>query len=157
MVSEGGPLPNLILVDGGKGQIKAASKALEELNLTIPVAGMVKNDRHQTHGLIDHLGKSVDLPKNHPTFYLLGRIQNEVHRFAITFHRQQRAKRMTLSALDGIPGIGPKRKQQLLRHFPTLDDIQCASIEELQAAGLPPNAAAMLYDYFHVTPLPTPL
>ena len=157
LVSKGGPLPNLILVDGGKGQIKAASKALEELNLTIPVAGMVKNDRHQTHGLIDHLGKSVDLPKNHPTFYLLGRIQNEVHRFAITFHRQQRAKRMTLSALDGIPGIGPKRKQQLLRHFPTLDDIQCASIEELQAAGLPPNAAAMLYDYFHVTPLPTPL
>jgi len=157
LVSEGGPLPNLILVDGGKGQIKAASKALDELNLTIPVAGMVKNDRHQTHGLIDHLGKSVDLPKNHPTFYLLGRIQNEVHRFAITFHRQQRAKRMTLSALDGIPGIGPKRKQQLLRHFPALDDIQCASIEELQAAGLPQSAAAMLYNYFHVTPLPAPL
>ncbi|SPF56755.1 UvrABC system protein C [Candidatus Desulfosporosinus infrequens] len=157
LVSEGGPLPNLILVDGGKGQINAATKALKELNIMIPVAGMVKNDRHQTHGLIDQTGNPVVLPKNHPTFYLLGRIQNEVHRFAITFHRQQRAKRMTLSALDGIPGIGPKRKQQLLHHFPSLDDIQRASIEELHAAGLPHSAAATIYDYFRLTPLPAPL
>ncbi|MDR3540065.1 MAG: excinuclease ABC subunit UvrC [Desulfosporosinus sp.] len=157
LVSEGGSLPNLILVDGGKGQINAASKALEELNLTIPVAGMVKNDRHQTHGLIDQMGKLVELPKNHPTFYLLGRVQNEVHRFAITFHRQQRAKKMTLSALDGIPGIGPKRKQQLLRHFLSLDDIQRATIEELHAAGLPRSAATLIHDYFRVSPLPAPL
>ena len=76
LVSENGPLPNLILVDGGKGQINAATKALKELNLTIPIAGMVKNDRHQTHGLLDRSGNLVALPKNHPTFYLLGRIQN---------------------------------------------------------------------------------
>ena len=157
LVLENGPLPNLILVDGGKGQINAASKALKELNLTIPVAGMVKNDRHQTHGFLDQSGNPVALPKSHPTFYLLGRIQNEVHRFAITFHRQQRAKSMTLSALDGILGIGPKRKQQLLRHFSSLDDIQRASIEELQAAGLPQSAAAMIYQYFRASPLPAPL
>jgi|SRR5680860_130431 len=157
LVLENGSLPDLILVDGGRGQINAASKALHELNLTIPVAGMVKNDRHQTHGLLDQSGNSVPLPKNHPTFYLLGRIQDEVHRFAITFHRQQRAKSMTLSALDNISGIGPKRKQLLLRHFPSLNDIHCASIEELQAAGLPRNAASVIYQYFHVTPLATPL
>lgn len=157
LVSENGPLPNLILVDGGKGQINAASKALKELNLTIPVAGMVKNDRHQTHGLLDQSGNPIALPKSNPTFYLLGRIQNEVHRFAITFHRQQRAKSMTLSALDGIPGIGPKRKQQLLRQFSSLDDIQRASIEELQAAGLPQSAAAMIYQYFRATQLPAQL
>ncbi|WP_420841554.1 excinuclease ABC subunit UvrC [Desulfosporosinus fructosivorans] len=152
LVSENSPLPNLILVDGGKGQINAASRSLKELNLTIPVAGMVKNDRHQTHGLLDQTGNSVALPKSHPTFYLLGRIQNEVHRFAITFHRQQRAKSMTLSALDGISGIGPKRKQQLLKHFSSLNDIQRASIEELQEAGLPHSAATMVYQYFHESP-----
>ncbi len=155
LVSENGPLPSLILVDGGKGQINAASKALQELKLTIPVAGMVKDDRHQTHGLLDQSGNQVALPKSHPTFYLLGRIQNEVHRFAITFHRQQRAQSMTLSALDGIPGIGPKRKQLLLRHFSSLDDIQRASIEELQEAGLPQSAATVVYQYFHVTPSQT--
>ena len=155
LVSENAPLPNLILVDGGKGQINAALKALKGLNLTIPVAGMVKNDRHQTNGLLDQSGNPVPLPKNHPTFYLLGRIQNEVHRFAITFHRQQRATSMTLSALDDIAGIGPKRKQQLLRHFTSLDDIQRASIAELQAAGLPQNAATMIYQYFRATPSQT--
>jgi len=155
LVSENASLPNLILVDGGKGQINAALKALKELNLTIPVAGMVKNDRHQTNGLLDQTGNSVALPKSHPTFYLLGRIQNEVHRFAITFHRQQRAKSMTLSALDSIPGIGPKRKQLLLRHFSSLDNIKGASIEELQAAGLPQSASAIIYQYFRAASLPT--
>ncbi|EHQ90227.1 excinuclease ABC subunit UvrC [Desulfosporosinus youngiae] len=148
LVSENDPLPNLILVDGGKGQITAALKALKELNLAIPVAGMVKNDRHQTHGLLDQSGTQVPLTKSHPTFFLLNRIQDEVHRFAITFHRQQRAKNMTLSALDGIPGIGPKRKQCLLRHFSSLDDIRQANIEELQAAGIPQNSAAAIYEYF---------
>jgi len=157
LVSENASLPNLILVDGGKGQINAALKALKELNLTIPVAGMVKNDRHQTNGLLDQTGNSVALPKNHPTFYLLGRIQNEVHRFAITFHRQQRAKSMTLSALDSIPGIGPKRKQLLLRHFSSLDNIKGASIDELHAAGLPKSASAIIYQYFRATSLPAQL
>jgi excinuclease ABC subunit C len=106
---------------------------------------------------LDQSGNLVALPKSHPTFYLLGRVQNEVHRFAITFHRQQRAKSMTLSALDDIPSIGPKRKQQLLQHFSSLDDIQNASIEELQAAGLPQNAAAMICQHFRPTPSPAPL
>lgn len=152
LLTEGERLPDLILVDGGKGQVTAALKALRELNLTIPVAGMVKNDRHQTHGLINKQGTLLPLSKNHPTFFLLGRIQDEVHRFAITFHRQQRAKNMTLSALDTITGIGPKRKQQLLRHFSSLDDIQQASIEELQAAGLPLNTAQTIYTHFRQTP-----
>ncbi|SDG87051.1 excinuclease ABC subunit UvrC [Desulfosporosinus hippei] len=148
LVSENETLPNLILVDGGKGQIRAALSALKEINLVIPVAGMVKNERHQTHGLINQFGEQVLLPKNHPTFFLLGRIQDEVHRFAITFHRQQRAKNMTFSILDDIPGIGPRRKQQLLRHFPSLEDIQSASIVELQASGIPYNTAKTIYDYF---------
>lgn len=148
MIAENSPLPDLILVDGGKGQINATLGALKALNIMIPVAGMVKNDRHQTHGLLDQSGNQVALPKNHPTFYLLGRIQNEVHRFAITFHRQQRAKSMTLSALDNIPGIGPKRKQHLMHHFSSLEDIKQASIEELQAAGLPHSAASVIYGYF---------
>lgn len=151
LLAEGERLPDLILVDGGKGQVTAALKALRELNLTIPVAGMVKNDRHQTHGLINKLGVLLPLNKSHPTFLLLGRIQDEVHRFAITFHRQQRAKNMTLSALDNITGIGPKRKQQLLRHFSSLDDIQQASIEELQSAGIPLNTAQTIYTHFRET------
>ncbi|MDP4125360.1 MAG: excinuclease ABC subunit UvrC [Bacillota bacterium] len=148
MIAENNPLPSLILVDGGKGQINAALSALQELNITIPVAGMVKNERHQTHGLLDQSGNQVTIPKNHPTFHLLGRIQNEVHRFAITFHRQQRAKSMTLSVLDNIPGIGPKRKQNLLRHFSSLEEIKTASIEELQAAGLPLSLASVINKYF---------
>lgn len=152
LISENAPLPNLILVDGGKGQINAAVKILAELNVTIPVAGMVKNERHQTHGLMNSSGSLVALPKNHPTFFLLGRIQNEVHRFAITFHRQKRSQNMTFSALDDIPGIGPKRKQQLLRHFSSPDEIQKASIEELQSAGLPLNVASKIHEYFLAHP-----
>ncbi|WP_242966720.1 excinuclease ABC subunit UvrC [Desulfosporosinus sp. FKA] len=149
LVSENEPLPDLILVDGGKGQINAALKELEDLGLTIPVAGMVKNDRHQTNELMDWEGNPIALARNHPTFLLLGRIQNEVHRFAITFHRQQRTKNMTLSALDGITGIGPKRKQHLLQHFSSLAEIQQASVEELQSTGLPESIALSIFDYFH--------
>ncbi len=151
LVSENEPLPDLILVDGGKGQINAALKELEELRLKIPVAGMVKNDHHQTNELMDWEGKSISLARNHPTFLLLGRIQNEVHRFAITFHRQQRTKNMTLSALDGITGIGPKRKQHLLQHFSSLAEIQQASVEELQSTGLPEGIALSIFNYFHPT------
>ncbi|WP_407314787.1 excinuclease ABC subunit UvrC [Desulfosporosinus sp. SB140] len=152
LASEDGPLPNLILVDGGKGQIHAALKELNELGLAIPVAGMVKNDHHQTNELMDSTGNSLPLPRNHPTFLLLGRIQNEVHRFAITFHRQQRTKNMTLSALDGITGIGPKRKQHLLQHYSSLDDIRQASVEELQSTGLPQSSALAIFEHFHPSP-----
>lgn len=141
-------MPDLILLDGGKGQISAALEALQVLELTISVAGMVKNDRHQTAGLLNQKGSSVDIKKDSPTFHLLERIQNEVHRFAITFHRQQRAKTMTLSELDGVPGVGPKRRQALLRHFKSIERIRIASPEELQAAGLPIPIAETVYHHF---------
>lgn len=142
------PLPDLILVDGGKGQINAAKAALRTLNLTLPVAGMVKNDRHQTSGLLNDEGKTLFFERSSPSFRLLERIQNEVHRFAITFHRQQRSKDMTLSELDGIPGVGPKRRQQLLRHFKATENICKASLEELQSAGLPIHIAEAVYYHF---------
>jgi excinuclease ABC subunit C len=149
LISENLPLPNLILVDGGKGQINAAKSALRAINLSLPVAGMVKNDKHQTAGLINENGKSIFFERSSPTFRLLERIQNEVHRFAITFHRQQRAKSMILSELDGIPGVGPKRRQQLLRKFKSVEAIRNASKDELQQAGLPTPTAEIVYQHFH--------
>lgn len=147
LLEEGLNLPDLILVDGGKGQISAAKEALASLNLSLPVAGMVKDDKHQTSALIDEEGITHFLARNSQGFRLLERIQNEVHRFAITFHRQKRAKSMLLSQLDGIPGIGPKRRQLLLRHFKSLDNIKKASPEELREAGLPANLAQSLYEH----------
>ncbi|MHB8124837.1 MAG: excinuclease ABC subunit UvrC [Desulfitobacteriaceae bacterium] len=148
LLTEQLPLPNLILVDGGKGQIRAAKQALQSLGLFIPVAGIVKNNRHQTAQLLNETGNLTIIDKDSPTFHFLERVQNEVHRFAITFHRQQRAKNMTLSALDCITGIGPKRRQQLFRHFQSLEGIHSASLKELQGAGLPQNAALNVYQHF---------
>jgi excinuclease ABC subunit C len=142
------PLPDLILLDGGKGQISAALDALHSLKIHIPLAGMVKNDRHQTSGLLNEKGLPVWVEKNSPTFHLLERIQNEVHRFAITFHRQQRAKNMILSELDGIPGVGPKRRQALLRHFKSTVNIRTASLQDLQEAGLPAAIAETVHQHF---------
>lgn len=148
LLREGLPLPDLILVDGGKGQINAAKAVLRSLNLSLPVAGMVKNDKHQTSGIINENGETLFFERSSPTFRLLERIQNEVHRFAITFHRQQRAKSMTLSELDGIPGVGPKRRQQLLRHFKSTENISKATLEELQEAGLPIHIAEVVHKHF---------
>lgn len=149
VLNENLPLPDLILVDGGKGQIRAAKKALTDLKLDIPVAGMVKNDRHQTAGLLDWENNPVAIDKRSPLFHLLERIQDEVHRFAITFHRQQRAKSMTLSVLDNIPGIGPKRKQLLLRSFQTIENLRKAKIEDLCKAGLPQDIALKIHEHFN--------
>jgi excinuclease ABC subunit C len=148
LLSEQAPLPDLILVDGGKGQITAARLALQNLGLSIPVAGIVKDKRHQTAQLLDVTGSSVLSDKDSAAFHFLQRIQDEVHRFAITFHRQQRTKSMTLSALDGITGIGPKRRRQLFQYFKSLDNIRSASLEELQNAGLPQNIALSVYQHF---------
>ncbi|WP_240984724.1 excinuclease ABC subunit UvrC [Acididesulfobacillus acetoxydans] len=148
LLAEAAPFPDLILVDGGKGQIRAACQALDKLALTLPVAGLVKDDRHRTAGLLNMEGDLLPLPHNSPLFHLLERIQDEVHRFAITFHRQQRAKKMILSALDGIPGIGPRRRQLLLRHFQSVEAIRLAGLPELLAAGLPQNTAQAVYDFF---------
>ncbi len=141
-------LPNLILVDGGKGQVKAVRASLQELHLTIPVAGMVKNEKHETRSLINAKGKELLLDIKPETFRFIQRVQEEVHRFAITFHRQQRQKNMISSELDGIEGIGPKRKRLLLRHFQSIDGIKNASVEELTKIGLPSVTAKEVFNFF---------
>ncbi|MED4401141.1 excinuclease ABC subunit UvrC [Metabacillus fastidiosus] len=142
------PLPDLIIIDGGKGHLSAAQDVLEnELGLDIPVAGLVKNEKHRTSELI--LGEAaevVQLERNSQEFYLLQRIQDEVHRFAITFHRQLRGKNAFQSVLDDIPGIGEKRKKLLLKHFGSVKKIKEASIEELKEAGVPKNTAQLILE-----------
>ncbi len=142
------PLPGLILVDGGKGQITAAKQALQSLGLAIPVAGIVKDNRHRTAQLLAETGREIIIDPKSPTFHFLERVQAEVHRFAITFHRQQRSKNMTFSVLDHISGIGPKRRQQLFLCFQSLDKISSASLQDLQNAGLPKNAALAVFNHF---------
>lgn len=144
------PRPDLILIDGGKGQVKAARDVLEsQLGLAIPVAGLVKNERHRTSELIAGENYAiVPLKRQSPEFFLLQRIQDEVHRFAITFHRQLRSKNSFASKLDGIEGLGPKRKQELLKTFKSLKNIENASLEDLGAAGLPKHVAENVFNYF---------
>ncbi|MCU9614138.1 excinuclease ABC subunit UvrC [Caldibacillus lycopersici] len=137
------PLPDLILIDGGKGQIEAAKDILiNELNLEIPVAGLAKDDKHNTANLLfgDPL-EVVPLDRSSQEFYLLQRIQDEVHRFAITFHRQLRGKSMFQSILDDIPGIGEKRKKLLMKHFGSVKKMKEAAIEEYIEIGIPKNVA----------------
>jgi excinuclease ABC subunit C len=138
VLKENLPLPDLIIVDGGKGQLSAAIDVLEnELGLSIPVCGLVKDEKHRTSRLITgDPPRTVDLPRTSQEFYLLQRIQEEVHRFAITYHRQRRVKSMVASLLDEIPGIGEKRRNRLLRHFGSLKRIREASVEELKEAGI---------------------
>ncbi|HHG8333048.1 TPA: excinuclease ABC subunit UvrC [Streptococcus pneumoniae] len=131
--------PDLIVIDGGQGQVNIAKQVIqEELGLDIPIAGLQKNDKHQTHELLfgDPL-EVVDLSRNSQEFFLLQRIQDEVHRFAITFHRQLRSKNSFSSQLDGIDGLGPKRKQNLMRHFKSLAKIKEASVDEIVEVGVP--------------------
>lgn len=131
--------PDLIVIDGGQGQVNIAKQVIqEELGLDIPIVGLQKNDKHQTHELLfgDPL-EVVDLSRNSQEFFLLQRIQDEVHRFAITFHRQLRSKNSFSSQLDGIDGLGPKRKQNLMRHFKSLTKIKEASVDEIVEVGVP--------------------
>ncbi|WP_219376041.1 excinuclease ABC subunit C [Bacillus mycoides] len=143
------PLPDLIIIDGGKGHLAATSDVLEnELGLYIPMAGLVKDDKHKTsHLIIGDPPEPVRLERNSQEFYLLQRIQDEVHRFAITFHRQLHGKSVIQSALDDIPGIGDKRKKVLLKHFGSLKKMKEASIAEFVEAGMPKNVAEMIYTY----------
>ncbi|MGF9724779.1 excinuclease ABC subunit UvrC [Bacillus safensis] len=142
------PLPDLILIDGGKGQINAAIDVLEnELNLSVPVAGLVKDEKHRTSNLM--MGDTLEivaLERNSQAFYLLQRIQDEVHRFAISFHRQLRGKNAFQSILDDVPGIGEKRKKQLLKHFGSVKKMKEASIQEFQEAGIPKQTAELLME-----------
>lgn len=148
-LKEGLPLPDLIIIDGGKGHLAAASDVLEnELGLYIPMAGLVKDDKHKTsHLIIGDPPEPVMLERNSQEFYLLQRVQDEVHRFAITFHRQLHGKSVIQSALDDIPGIGDKRKKVLLKHFGSLKKMKEASIEEFVEAGMPKNVAETIYTY----------
>lgn len=133
-----------------KGKLRQRREIIEdELGLDIPIAGLAKDGKHQTSQLIygDPL-EIIPMKRTSEGFYLLQRIQDEVHRFAITFHRQQRGKHTIASSLDGIEGIGPQRKKLLLKQFGSLKKIQVASKEELMAAGLPSKQADLVIDHY---------
>ena len=142
--------PDLLLIDGGVAHANAAVEALAQLELTMTVFGMVKDDRHRTRALVTPEGREIAIDANQSVFAFIGTIQEETHRFAITYHRQLRSKRLRYSELDGIPGIGPKRKQDLLKAFKSLTAIGQASLYELER-HLPRDAALNVYKHFHPT------
>lgn len=141
-------LPDLLLIDGGISHSNVALDVLRQLELSIPVFGMVKDDRHRTRALVTPDGDEIRIDQNQTMFSFIGQIQEETHRFAITYHRQLRSKRLHYSELDGIAGIGPKRKQELLKKFKSLTGIRGAQITELEQI-LPRDAAAAVYSHFH--------
>ncbi|HCU8568799.1 TPA: excinuclease ABC subunit UvrC [Staphylococcus aureus] len=151
VLNEGLPLPDLIIVDGGKGHMNGVIDVLQnELGLDIPVAGLQKNDKHQTSELLyGASAEIVPLKKNSQAFYLLHRIQDEVHRFAITFHRQTRQKTGLKSILDDIDGIGSKRKTLLLRSFGSIKKMKEATLEDFKNIGIPENVAKNLHEQLH--------
>lgn len=140
---ENGRMPDLILVDGGKGQINAAQETLDQLNLDIKLAGLKKNKKHQLESLI-YLNKEYPLLRNSELYQLLLKISEEVHRFALAFHRKTRDKQANQSFLDNIKGIGPKRKLKILTHFKSMDQIKEASFETLKSLGLPDDVIKQL-------------
>lgn len=143
--------PDLIVIDGGQGQVNIAKQVIqEELGLDIPIAGLQKNDKHQTHELLfgDPL-QVIELSRTSQEFFLLQRIQDEVHRFAITFHRQLRSKNSFSSQLDGIEGLGPKRKQLLMKHFKSLTKIKEATVDEIVTVGVPRAVAEAVQAKLH--------
>ena len=143
--------PDLIVIDGGQGQVNIAKQVIqEELGLDIPIAGLQKNDKHQTHELLfgDPL-QVIELSRTSQEFFLLQRIQDEVHRFAITFHRQLRSKNSFSSQLDGIEGLGPKRKQNLMKYFKSLTKIKEASVDEIVAVGIPRAVAEAVHQHLN--------
>ncbi len=143
--------PDLLLMDGGRGQVNIALSVLKELNISIPVCGMVKDDNHRTRGLYFN---NVELPIDTRSegFKLITRIQDEAHRFAIEYHRSLRSKGQVKSVLDDIPGVGPARRKALMRHFKSLEDIGKASVEELlQLPEMNRGSAEAVYAFFHKT------
>lgn len=143
--------PDLIVIDGGQGQVNIAKQVIqEELGLDIPIAGLQKNDKHQTHELLfGDPPEVVELSRNSQEFFLLQRIQDEVHRFAITFHRQLRSKNSFSSQLDGIEGLGPKRKQNLMKYFKSLAKIKEASVDEIVEVGIPRAVAEAVHQHLN--------
>ena len=143
-----GDLPDLLLIDGGENHAKVAVRVLEEVGLSIPAFGMVKDDRHRTRALVDPAGSEIGIQQIPAVFALVGRIQEETHRFAIEFQRLQQSKGVKGSALDQIPGVGEKRRNELLRHFKSIKNIKAASLAALGEA-VPKNTARAVYDHFH--------
>ena len=141
-------MPDLLLVDGGKQQIQAAKEIKEQLDLPFQIMGLVKDDKHTTIALMDENLHEIELSKQDPLFFLLTRMQDEVHRFAISYHRNLRSKAMTRSILDSVNGIGPKRKKALLKEFKSIKQMKSAYVEELSKI-VPYEVASNLYDKLH--------
>ena len=139
--------PDLLLIDGGREHVQVARRVLDELGLAIPAYGMVKDDRHRTRALVHPDGREIGIQSVPALFALIGQIQEETHRFAIEYHRQLRAGHLKTSVLDKIPGVGDKRRQQLLKHFKTIKAIKGASLEQL-AEVVPKNTAKAVHEYF---------
>ena len=139
--------PDLLLIDGGVNHANVAVRVLEELGLSVPVFGMVKDDRHRTRALVTPEGREIGIQANQAVFSLIGQIQEETHRFAIEFHRQQQNQRVKGSVLDKIPGVGEKRRADLLKHFKSVKNIKAASLAELEEA-VPKNTARAVYQFF---------
>ncbi len=141
--------PDLIMMDGGKGQVNVALKVLSELHLNIPVCGMVKDDNHRTRGLY-YENRELPMEKSSEAFKLITRIQDEAHRFAIEYHRSIRGKEQVHSVLEDIPGVGPARRKALMRAFPSIDAIREATVEQLmELPSMNEGAARAVYSFFH--------
>ena len=141
--------PDLIMMDGGKGQVNVALEVLDRLNINIPVCGMVKDDNHRTRGLY-YQNIEIPIDRNSEAFRLITRIQDEAHRFAITFHRQLRSKNQVHSILDDIPGVGAARRKDLMRHFADIEAIKNATVEELKSLpSMNEKSANDVYRFFH--------
>ena len=141
--------PDLLLMDGGRGQVNIAKEVLEELHLQIPVCGMVKDDHHRTRGLY-YQNVEIPIDIHSEGFKLITRIQDEAHRFAIEYHRSLRSKEQVRSVLDEIPGVGPARRKALMKHFDSIEDIKTATADELhEKAGIPLSVAEEIYSFFH--------
>ena len=142
-------MPDLILMDGGKGQVSIAEKVMEKYQLHIPICGMVKDDRHRTRGLL-YQGEEILFETRSEGFKLITRIQDEVHRFSIEYHKKLRGKAQIQSILDDIPGIGKERKKILIQHFKSVENLKAASLDEIeQVEGIPQNVASNIYQFFH--------
>ena len=141
--------PDILMMDGGKGQVNIAVKVLEKMGLNIPVCGMVKDDFHRTRGLY-YQNEIIDFPKNSEAFRMVTRLQDEAHRFAITYHKALRGKEQVHSVLDDIKGIGPARRKSLMKYFKDIGKIKEASVEELcKADGITEKTAEEIYRFFH--------
>lgn len=141
--------PDLLLMDGGKGQVNIALQVLEELRIDIPVCGMVKDDNHRTRGLY-YRNVEIPIDTHSEGFKLITRIQDEAHRFAIEYHRSLRSKAQVKSVLDDIPGVGPARRKALMRRFKSIEEIKNAEVEQLcEVPEIPEHIAGQIYDFFH--------